>query len=373
MKKQSIRNKPRLDSSSPKTISTDEFYGEGSFGCVFRPTPKCVGNEQSILDVKKKQDSTKDVAKIFVDKGDYEVEKKAAITISKADKKGKNILIPRSGCRTNYREVLEVPISRECDELNKLKQIYGDQGNLYMLKMPYGGVTLDHYTHTNVLSVKDFMKTMLPVFEAIAKIRTAKLCHQDIKSINILVRTEGEMKDKAWLIDYSLLEKIADIYSYKNHRRLHHSYFPYPPEYKLFSYIIDTPESVREKEDCKPFEKVLENILHFGSHRTKTYFNLHDRIQTHKTILDIYQEMNNRFKKGSSELKEWITQNAAPKVDIYSTGMVLIDNDYILVRSGLSKDYLKKYDAFVAKCTHPDFRKRYTAQGAYRMAKMLAE
>jgi len=66
-----------------------------------------------------------------------------------------------------------------------------------------------------------------------------------------------------------------------------------------------------------------------------------------------------------------MTVNAAPKVDVYSLGMVLIDMDYLLSREGVSKDYLKKYSAFVARCTHPDFRKRYTAQGAYKMAKII--
>ena len=355
-----------------KTKDPDqEFYGEGSFGCVFRPSPECVGREKNILKASTK--TKNEVAKIFIDKDEYLVEKDAANRLLKADSKGNTILLPYSGCRTDYKNVLSLPISNECHELNKMKAIYGDTGKLYMLKMPFGGPTLDQYVHTNKLTVKQFMQTILPVFDAIVKIRKIKYCHQDIKSTNILVRDDGEMKDKAWLIDYSLIETLHAIYNSQNRRRLRHSYFPYPPEYKLFSYIQDNLKTDREKEDCKPFEKVLENILHFGAHRTKTYFTYHDRIETHKMVLDIYRLLSESYDNNKSEFKKWMTVNAAPKVDVYSLGMVLIDMDYLLSREGVSKDYLKKYSAFVARCTHPDFRKRYTAQGAYKMAKLLAD
>lgn len=355
-----------------KTKESDqEFYGEGSFGCVFRPSPECTGREKYIL--KPSLKTKNEVAKIFIDKDEYLVEKDAAKRLLKADDKGNTILLPYSGCRTDYKNVLSVPVTNECHELNKMKAIYGDTGKLYMLKMPFGGKTLDEYVHTHKLTVKQFIQMLLPVFDAIVRIRKINHCHQDIKSTNILVRTEGEMKDKAWLIDYSLIETLNDIYNSQNRRRLRHSYFPYPPEYKLFSYIQDNLIKVREKEDCKPFEKVLENILHFGSHRTKTYFTYHDRINTHKLVLDIYRMMSDSFEKSKSEFKKWMTTNAAPKVDVYSLGMVLIDMDYLLNREGMSDAYLKKYSDFVTKCTHPDFRKRYTAQGAYRMAKILAD
>lgn len=355
-----------------KTKESDqEFYGEGSFGCVFRPSPECTGREKYI--VKPSLKTKNEVAKIFIDKDEYLVEKNAASTLLKADNTGNTILLPYSGCRTDYKNVLSVPVTSECHELNKMKAIYGDTGKLYMLKMPFGGSTLDKYVRTNNLTIKQFMNTLLPVFDAIARIRKIKYCHQDIKSTNILVRTEGEMKDKGWLIDYSLIETLNDIYKSPNRRRIRHSYFPYPPEYKLFSYIQDNEEKIREKEDCKPFEKVLENILHFGSHRTKTYFKYHDRIETHKTILDLYKLMSNSYGENIKDFKKWMTANAAPKVDVYSLGMVLIDMDHILDRQGISDRYLKQYSDFVTKCTHPDFRKRYTAQGAYRMAKILAD
>lgn len=365
-----MKDKETKRKTDDKKIRREQqFFGEGSFGCVLRPPPKCVKNETHIL----KNGAKNDVAKIFIDKDEFQVEKAAAQKLAQADSTGKSILLPSIACETSYKNVAKIPISDKCTELHKLKDIYGEPDSLYMLRLPYGGITLEQYVHSRTLTVKDYMRVTLPIFEAILKVQSIGYCHQDVKNTNILVRIDGEMKDKAWLIDYSLIERIKNIYTHDNRRRLRHSYFPYPPEYKLYAYIEDIPTDERVKEDCKPYEKMLENVLHFGSHRTKTYFEYHERIETHRIILDVYRMMDKLYKEGKGKFKDFMTKNAATKVDLYSIGMVIIDNDYVLSREGMSEKYLKKYRHFVQRLTHPDFRKRYTSIGAYRAAKALAK
>lgn len=345
------------------------LYGEGSFGCVFTPSPKCEGNETFFTN---KKIETAEVAKLFVKKEDYELERDASLIMANIDKKGKTLMYPNSGCTTTYKKVFKVPVARGCDELSHLKMIYGENAEVYMMKMPYGGIPLDKYVRDNEMNVKQFLKAMLPVYEGISKIRRAKYCHQDIKSSNVLMRTDGQYKDQAWIIDYSLIEPLNKVYNHENRRRLRHTYFPYPPEYKLYTWLKE-PKNIQipaTREDCVPFEKVLENIFHFGNTEGTNYFKFHDRILSHSQILEIYYTMVNI--KNNKYLTEWLTEQSAPKVDIYGTGMVHVELDKLLSREGLSDAYLKKYNAFIAKCTHPDFRKRYTAQGAYTAAKKLA-
>ena len=293
-----------------------EVLGEGSYGCVVRPPPKCKGKEHLIT----QGDSS--VSKLFVNKSEFRREVKAAKSVAKVDSKGDTILVPSKYCSTSLKDVTSLGSVWECEAI---RDIALESGNtpVYQLMMPYGGVRLDHFVKTHRISKKIFVNVMLPVIEGICKLSAKKYCHQDIKSSNVLVRPDM----RAIIIDYSLMKKFKEIYSDDNANRLKHTYYPYPPEFKIVRGLYT------DNSDNEIIEGIKKNINHYN-------------IKYGAAIISFWGEKKLREycakMRSVEDLRTYMTK-VADRIDVYSIGTVFMQLEEYLSGSGLTTRFKKMY------------------------------
>lgn len=299
-----------------------EVLGEGSYGCVVRPPAKCKSREHIITQ------GDASVSKLFVDKAEFRREVKAAKAVSKIDAESNTILIPSKYCSTNLKNVTVKGSLWECEAIRDLAFESGNTP-IYQLMMPYGGVRLDHFVKSHKMNKKDFVNMMIPVVEGITRMAAKKYCHQDIKSSNILVRPGR----RAIIIDYSLMKKFKYIYAEDNMSRLRHTYYPYPPEFKVV-YGISAGRTDHE---------IIESIKKNANHFNVKYGTAIISFWGDKNIQQLCTAMRN-----TKNLDAYLTKSA-DRIDVYSVGAVFIQLEDYLIGSGLSTKFKKMYKEIVKR------------------------
>jgi serine/threonine protein kinase len=329
----------------------ETLLGEGSFGCVITPPVQCTGEKQRIAKTKPSA-KARLAGKIFVDKHDFSTEVRLSKKIAKIDPEGDNLLVPIESCTTNVNNALKNTATWHCGVVQNINS-YKHSDTLYQLIMPYGGERLDRFVKQQKMSQKGFLDTVIPIAEALVMLKEHKYCHQDIKSSNILVKHDG----KAILIDFSLMMPFSKVFTKENASRIKHTYFPYPPEFKVYMMTI-----LRGANDPTAIiSHVEENISHFGETRHQIYSKY---------------VSPSRFKKQMKDFIKWIHkhpslyEDMAEKIDVYSLGTVFIDNDQHLHTKGLSSRFKKGYKSLVQSMISPDPRTRCTPNEL--LEKMLA-
>lgn len=345
--------------------SSGELLGEGSFGCVFRPPIKCLKGEKPILDPKAVSARSKssidrtEVGKVFFEHKDFTRELKTSAIAAKIDPTGTKILVPSSSCESTRNEVFNHPAGNSCEKQSEY--FYAPLSRpVYQLKMPYGGVRLDHYIAENKMTPKAFLEIMLPVINGLILLDKKEYCHQDIKASNILVAPSGE----GIIIDYSLLIPYNKIYDPSNHRRWRFSYYPYPPEYKIYNHI-------QKHLSGHVLSEVKRNWYSFGDGRGKAYYALFGKKEIEDSIHDFFKyAVENGLT--DADLQRTFDQFAS-KLDIYSVGMIFIDLNRSLDFKGYNRRsvWYRDYKKLIRSMSHPDPRERITALDAYVQMKQL--
>lgn len=331
------------------------LLGEGSFGCVFSPHFSCESEEKNIRKVR--GENTRDldlVSKVFVDKAEFKKEIRMSQKAAKIDPKSRSIIVPVSSCKVSRSTVEKHPAVRQCDMLNSQYSISANFP-LYQLLMPYGGTRIDHYLRDWANTRKpypliSFLMMVEPLFEGLLLFETHKMCHQDIKTANILVTPQG----KAMFIDYGLMTSYTQMYSSGNQRRLKYTYFPYPPEYKIAYYILT------DCKDCVIDIGIRNNIAKFGEARESAYYKYIHEHEMVKYAEDLQKYLLN--KKNKQSQMAWLTRYAN-RVDVYSLGTALIDAARHVYIPSTHQD---AWYSFVRRLIHPDVRKRYTPKQAHQ-------
>jgi len=341
------------------------LLGEGSFGCVFQPPVACKGPEIPLVPARGRKSSAKkegSVGKVFFDVQDFRQEMKTSKIAAKVDPEGKTMIVPTASCVTTREAVLEHPAGYLCEKDSENIQM-SPSSTLHQLLMPYGGTRLDTYvTHQiPLMRSKELVAMMIPILEGVVKLHAAGQCHQDIKTSNILVApaasSTSAKQGVARIIDYSLLMPLSKIYSYINRRRWRFSYFPYPPEYKMF-YVLHRELGRRSsKTDSRTevFSEIRRNWFSFGERRGRAYYDLFGENKIRRLVDDFY---------------EWTAQNAttrakletafapfADKLDVYSVGMIFVDLSRVLSPSDTPKN-TREMRVFLRGLSHPDPRER---------------
>ncbi len=315
--------------------------GEGSFGCVVEPALPCKGKATVMSSQKGKQ-----VSKIFSEKKYYDREVKTSRMAAKVDPSGKRLLLPTKLCTTTRKEIEDRPvIVSQCESISDAMDSYGKASKVfYQLQMPYGGMRLDHYVRENPTTKKEMLQMMKYAVDGLELLRKKGMCHQDIKSGNMLRKPSGE----AIFIDYSLMIPLKDVYHEKNRRRWKYVYTPHPPEYYL-TYMLHEGTCV----DCHLVEKVLHNMKSFGKRWLQ------------------FQKYHKDLEKEVQELADWMESLPigrilktmavyAGKMDIYSLGMVIVDLDrYVKKDVVWDRKHGRAYRELLHGMTHPDPRKRW--------------
>lgn len=362
------------DAAAPQN---PEMLGEGSFGCVFRPAVKCTSPRTPFKPHAPTSTSPSDaqeVGKVFFDLDDFRREMRTSRQVKSVDPTGTNLLVPTASCDTTRQEVLKHPAGLECDKHEEFSGSATD--TLKQLIMPYGGDRLDSFVRTQAkpLSPKAFVRLMLPVLEGLQQMEAKGYCHQDIKVSNILANNS-----KAIIIDYSLMIPLRSVYAASNRRRWRFSYFPYPPEYKIYNLLYknkgkrkqaNTDTQVASSSIPQVYEDVRKNWFSFGDNKAKAYLKLFDENNVWKAVHNFYEWAEGLPpSKRAAAFAEFAT-----KLDIYSVGMVFVDiSRYLSFRGYPRKSaFTVGYHELVKGMSHPDPRSRWTvAESLDKMKKLI--
>jgi len=179
--------------------------GHGGFGCVFRPSLPCQEFEPS----------NNFISKLMLKEAaleEYEEIKKFVVVLKSIPHHDKYFVL------SNIRlcKPFEIPANQlvgfdeECSALTKhgitKSNINYKLGNLAMLVMPYGGITIDKFItkHYSSISLVNLNKALINLLEkAIVPMNKKNLYHCDLKASNILAKYEDNILNTR-IIDWGL-------------------------------------------------------------------------------------------------------------------------------------------------------------------------
>lgn len=217
------------------------FLGNGSYGCIYKPPLKCVGNSSSSSTYNKTK-----VGKVFERYSEYEIEK------ALQDKFRKYLLSYEKYCDVPIREIKDCPLISNNNNTS--------DGTKPQLIMPYGGDSLEKIISKRVLSLKECEYILLgfeKVMKNVEELYKQGYIHQDIKPDNILY---DKKKKILHLIDPGIMIKKNKIY-HKDNVLISAKYFYFPPEYKLYDSKISLADYVNTSIDIFSQKVVVNNKL----------------------------------------------------------------------------------------------------------------
>ena len=346
--------------------------GEGSFGCVVSHPLRCSEKEEVIT--KKNRDASNQVGKLFYDKRDYKGEVRLSKLVRKIDPSETKLLVPTSACAVSKR-TMEKPENvnaiMRCEKITNKGSEYQYYSNtdrstipnkVWQIKMPYAGSDIDKAIekYKNGISVKSFLKMLVPLFEALVLLKNSKMVHQDIKISNVLVYNR-----KACLIDFSLMLPFKDIYTRNNYYRLKRKYRPFPPEYHLASLVMKYEGEIRGKKYT--LDTITMDLLDKYKHHLDKLSHYYEPFYTSKEVINIagHDTLLPMIIKSMDSMQQF-----ADKIDIYSVGTLMAEISSLYINQPL-KD--KKYVEFVCGILHPDPRLRTSPEDALEQCKILSQ
>jgi serine/threonine protein kinase len=317
---------------------------------VFSPTLPC--NTKKVP-IRKGKKGERTVGKVFFDEVDFNKEVNLSTKVAQIDKAGKTMLVPLSTCKTTDKIVRKHPAAKECTAIDPMRD---PESTAYQLIMPYGGVGMNEYLRNHPpLKLSYFLDIITPLFDGLLMLSKNKVCHQDIKTSNILITPNK----KAIYIDFGLMLSFDDMYSEKNLGRLKYSYFPYPPEYKV-AYLI-----YKKCSDCSIIDEVRQNIVKFGETRESAYHYYFSVPEIEMNVIAFHTYISRKAKK--KDIFE-LMHKYSNRVDVYGLGTALVDaSRHIHLPSKFKEEWIM----FVRGMIHPDVRKRFSPKKAHRAFRRL--
>lgn len=331
MKKSSSHNKAK-------------YMTKGAYGCVFSPPLSCsaTNSSQSI--------SSSDsgvIGKIFSNRDDYQAELDAYVLVNEIDPGFKWSLPLIKTCKPS------LPPGSQSGELSKCPFIKPNgRSKLMQIVMPYGGNTLLHHYETTSVTILDFMRHLQSVLRAIVDLQRVGYAHLDIKPSNILITSDP--LPHVYVIDYSLMARLKDVYEDDNMYLFKSEYLWYPPEF--FIYYILKKFGVVESWDVKNSLYIFGSDVERYGIPMKRYRRFFDQQMIDMTFFARY--LSDSVKSGASRT------NALSKlsggVDVYSAGATFYNLFY-------KQRYTRRKDVelLLQRMMCADPRLRISAEEAY--------
>ena len=202
---------------------SSKVIGEGTYGCVLKPSLKCKNKSVNYKDK---------VSKVMLDYDAYE-EAKEYDNISKIEGLEKYAITGPDYCKPYIDDVFNKSV-KQCKN-DKVKRMFNYNKNaLSLLILQDGGINLDKYLKQifpkqSLDEKKIFLTSIINLIDGLIFFKQKNIMHRDIKLLNIVYNVNtGESK----FIDFGLMTtKDKYIHNCKNNKeRLGISWNYFPPE-----------------------------------------------------------------------------------------------------------------------------------------------
>ena len=299
-----------------------KIIGKGTYGCVYKPLPKCKNIEDC---PPSKEKCVKGVSKLtFKDAANEEV--KHVLIIDKIDPN----------------QIYHIGDPVVCDpeksfDTNDCSSVKGEK-DLKFLVYDDGGTPFNEFIYSDNLDVVKFIKGFENIFFAIKEMSEHGFVHADIKGPNIMVDEKYNFK----LIDFGM--------SWTNVPIINVDYVFWPPEYVLLGsqkYFDDEDIKIEQLEDYRSSIPRYEFVKMLG-----------------KDVSDKFWE---KFKHTSGEETFRIIKS---KVDLYSLGIYIKKYiRFIFIKNIKLGSFLKSIpmDELIEQMIDENFYERLTPQQAYNI------
>ena len=201
-----------------------KIVGEGTYGCVIKPSLKCKDNN--------KINYTDKVSKVM---NEYDAKKELDEYKSLSIINGieKYAVTGPQLCKPIMNDIFLDSV-KKCNT-QKVKQIYNrNKSNLSMLILEDGGIDLDIYVKkifakSTQEEQKIFLTSLINLIDGLLFFKTQDIMHRDIKLLNIVYNVhEGKSK----FIDFGLMTKMTTFIKKCNNNKENYaiSWYYFPPE-----------------------------------------------------------------------------------------------------------------------------------------------
>jgi serine/threonine protein kinase len=210
------------------------------------------------------------------------------------------------------------------------------------LIIPDGGVSLEAYVNNlkEPLSYVDGLKLLVPCFKGVQRLVKAKWLHQDLHAGNIVVDTKG----RARIIDFGLMVCTDDAFDQKKNPYCRSPYYLHPPEYRIANAKPWSGEKslYQRRASCNLTKSLWDvmvdaKLIELNEMYYKAYAN--------------YVKSNK--KEGNTTKLERVIRKHAPRVDVYSLGVLMA-----WMAPAIEESERDKWYAFMSELLFADPRKR---------------
>ncbi len=326
------------------------YIAEGTYGCVFSPPLKC-----------EKSTNNTQAGKIFRTKSSMREEKKLAEKIKKIDNKGKWTVPYFGNCTTDIRKASISDNVNNCGWINRytteVEQLIYQNGGIDLHQLVTNFKLLDEH-----FFLDDLIPLFVPLLKGLKELHKKEVAHCDIKPPNMLYNFELH---KLYIIDFGLLQSYNKIGKRATDYLLQHTYPYYPPEFKIYSYMILHNQNISNAY-------ILTNYRLYGIQPFVNYMYQFMDIPTELTkLIDKCSADKNTFK--SKFNSEYIS-----KIDVYSLGMTFIEIVFKISQATSTKNKIKNFNYFneflttvIIPMIQIDPDKRYDASTALNKLEIL--
>ena len=339
-----------MTKKSHSKIKSTRFLYEGSYSCVYHPSPLCQRKIEQIKssNIKDPKNNNDYVGKMILPQ-DSLTEWKNAKKLFKMDPLQEYFIYPLQVC-----ENIPIRTSSKCHLIKKGQK-------LHALYIPYEPHTLMDYVlkQKKKILMKDWIPMLYHLTQGLYLLHDNQLIHQDIKINNVLV-TKGNLLK--W-IDFGISMNAKEIFDIeKNALYLHTDYAFHPPEYRYFSRYYYIEKKIEKADFFADHEWYM---LHFSIADINVHnidlFRIFYNYETYKKeIEELFTTLKGKTKP---ELQTLFTEQVN-KVDIYGLGLMLLHvYPYIEVNK---TDISKLYFTMIKNMIHPNIFKRYTTRECLR-------
>lgn len=340
-----------------------KVIGEGSYGCVHKPSLHCLDEPSDI--------NYEDSVSKFMKKDDAETELKDFVIMTFLDKKNQYHLGLPKICTPNYNDETILNDISNCSYFNK-DDVVKNPNNFKLLILKYGGPDLKNFCMNHLKAFletgegklkksKIFWEEVKHLIEGLLFFKKNGIVHYDIKPQNILF---NPLTNKMVFIDFGFMilkeDLMKECLTNKNKLGTFHWSYPFDNGFinidKLTKY-----KNLTSKNKTK-FQKELANLIVFDSNKNTLDISIR-KPQAFKLLfsyLDLYEEEPsnktqikyiNSFFKGFNEFiknndTEKVTEHSIDTIDIFCLGFSLqyvLNNFYL--EQAVTEDFYTKCSA----------------------------